>query len=70
MEVSVELPNNLYKNLSHLAETKKKSVDEIIMNAVQKAVEEDLSDFEEQTKIIKQSIKFCSDKEILELANL
>ncbi len=70
MEVSVELPNNLYLNLSNLAETKKKTVDEIIKKAVQKAVEEDLSDFEEQTKIIKNSIKFCSDKEVLELANL
>ena len=70
MEVSVELPKNLYQNLSQIAETKKKSVSEIIKNAVQKAVEEDSSDFEEQTKIIEQSIKFCSDEEVLELANL
>lgn len=70
MEISVKLPNNLYQNVSHLAEAKKKSVAEIIKNAVRKAVAEDLSDFEEQAEIIEQSIKFCSDKEVLELANL
>lgn len=70
MEISVELPNNLYQNLSQIAETKKKSVAEIIRNAAQKLVAEDSSDFDEQVKIIEQSIKFCSDKEVLELANL
>lgn len=70
MEISVKLPNSLYQNISHLAEIKKKSIDEIINNAVRKAVTEDSSDFVEQSKIIEQSIKFCSDKEVLELANL
>jgi len=70
MEISVKLPDSLYQNISHLAQTKKKSVAEIIKNAVKKAVIEDSTDFEEQAKIIKQSIKFCSDKEVLELANL
>lgn len=70
MEVSVKLPNSLYQDVSHLAQAKKKSVAEIIKNAVKKAVIEDSTDFEEQAEIIKQSIKFCSDKEVLELANL
>ncbi len=70
MEISVKLPDSLYQNVSHLAQTKKKSVAEIIKNAVKKAVIEDSTDFEEQAKIIKQSIKFCSNKEVLELANL
>ena len=70
MEISVKLPDSLYQNISHLAQTKKKSVAEIIKNAVKKAVIEDSTDFEEQAKIIKQSIKFCSNKEVLELANL
>ena len=70
MEISLKLPNNLYNDVSHLAQTKKKSVGEIIKKAVKKAVAEDASDFEEQAKIIEQSIKFCSDKEVLELANL
>ncbi|MCY7347135.1 MAG: ribbon-helix-helix protein, CopG family [Pyrinomonadaceae bacterium] len=70
MEISVKLPNSLYEDVSHLAQTKKKSVAEIIKNAVRKAVAEDLTDFSEQAKIIEQSIKFCSDEEVLELANL
>jgi metal-responsive CopG/Arc/MetJ family transcriptional regulator len=70
MEISVKLPNNLYQNVSHLAQAKKKSIGEIIKNAVKKAIVEDSSDFVEQAKIIEQSITFCSDKEVLELANL
>jgi predicted DNA-binding protein len=70
MEISVKLPNSLYQDVSHLAQAKKKSVAEFVKNAVKKAVIEDSVDFEEQGKIIEQSIKFCSDKEVLELANL
>lgn len=70
MEISVKLPNSLYQGVSHLAKTKKKSVATIIKNAVRKAISEDSIDFEEQSEIIKQSIEFCSDKEVLELANL
>lgn len=70
MEISVKLPNSLYEGVSNLAKTKKKSVGEIIKNAVKKVVAEDSVDFEEQAKFIEQSIKFCSDKEVLELANL
>jgi hypothetical protein len=70
MEISVKLPNNLYENVSLLARAKKKSVSEFVQNAVKKAVTEDSTDFEEQAKIIEQSIKFCSDNEVLDLANL
>ena len=70
MEISVKLPENLYQDVSYLAETKQKSVAEIIKNAVKKAVAEDSADFEEKVEIIKQSIEFCSDEEVLALANL
>lgn len=70
MEISVKLPDSLYQDVSHLAQAKKKSVAEIIKNAVKKAVIENSTDFEERVEIIKQSIKFCSDTEVLELANL
>ncbi len=70
MEISVNLPNNLYQSISQLAHAKKKSVGEIIKNAVKKAIVEEANDFEEQAKIIEQSIKFCSDKEVSDLANL
>lgn len=70
MEISVKLSESLYQNLSQLAEVKKKSVAEIIKNAVRKAVTEDSIDFEEQSKIIEQSIKFCTDKEVWNLVTL
>ncbi len=70
MEISVKLPDNLYLDVSRIAETKRKSVAEVIKNAVRKAVLEDEKGFEEKAKIIEQSIKFCSDEEVLELANL
>lgn len=70
MEISVKLPESLYQNISQLAEVKKKSVAELIKSAVRKAVIEDSVDFEELSKIIEQSIKFCTNKEVLSLAVL
>lgn len=70
MEISVKLPNNLYEDVSNIARAKKKSVAEFVKNAVKKAVVDEASDFEERVKIIEQSIKFCSDEEVLKLANL
>ena len=46
------------------------SIDEVITRAILNATLEELSDFQEKVKIIKQSIPFCSDKEIIELSNL
>lgn len=70
MEISIKLPEHLYQDVSQLARAKKKTVAEFVKNAVRKAVAEDAIDFEEQAKIIEQGIKFCSDNEVLELANL
>jgi predicted transcriptional regulator len=70
MEISINLPSSLYQGVSHLAETKKKSVGEIIKSAVRKAVSEEENAFAEQAEIIEQSIRFCSDAEVLALANL
>ncbi len=70
METSVKLPNNLYQDVSNLAQIKKKSVSQFVKNVLRKAVVEESFNFEEHAKIIEQSIKFCSDKEVLELANL
>ncbi len=70
MEISINLPNSLYQGVSHLAEVKQKSVGEIIKNAVRKAVTAEESDFAEQAKIIEQSIRFCSNEEVLALTNL
>ena len=63
MEISVKLPNNLYEDVSALARAKKKSVTEIIKNAVRKAVNE-----ESQTS--ETPLGDCSDEEVLALANM
>jgi predicted transcriptional regulator len=70
MEISVKLPENLYRDVSHLAKTQKKSVKAVIKGAVQTAVEKEVIDLDEQKDLIKQSIKFCTDKEVLALAKL
>ena len=63
MEISVKLPNNLYQDISHLAQAKKKSVAAIIKQAVRKAVTED-------AHIVERPLADCSNSEVLALANL
>jgi predicted transcriptional regulator len=70
MEVTVKLPKNLYKDVSQIAQARKKSVAEIIENAVRKEVAEDEARTKKQVEALKQSVLFCSDKEVLELAKL
>ena len=66
MEISVKLPNNLYQNVSALAQAKKKSVAEIIKNAVRKAVLE----ASEASKAGERPLADCSDSEVLALARM
>ena len=63
MEISVKLPNNLYQNVSALAQAKKKSVAEIIKNAVKKAVAE-------ENETLERPLADCSDSEVLALAKM
>ncbi len=63
MEISVKLPNTLYENVSALAQAKKKSVAEIIKNAVRKAVLE-------ASESIERPLADCSDEEVLALARM
>ena len=63
MEISVKLPNNLYQTVSALAQSKKKSVAEIIKNAVRKAVLE-------ASEKIERPLADCSDEEVLALARM
>lgn len=63
MEVSVNLPKQLYKNVSALAKAKKKSVPEIIKNAVQQIVIE-------QAEAAARPLTGCSDEEVLALARM
>ncbi|MGI9054177.1 MAG: ribbon-helix-helix protein, CopG family [Pyrinomonadaceae bacterium] len=63
MEISVKLPDNLYKNVSHLARAKKKTVAEFVKNAVRKAVDE-------EAETLERPLADCSDEEVLFLANM
>lgn len=63
MEISVKLPNNLYQGVSHLAKTKKKSVGEIIKNAVKKVLAE-------ESETLERPLAGCSDEDVLAIANM
>ncbi|CAN5663383.1 hypothetical protein BH20ACI4_BH20ACI4_08430 [soil metagenome] len=63
MEISVKLPDGLYKNVSHLARAKKKTVAEFVKNAVRKAVDE-------EAETLERPLADCSDEEVLFLANM
>lgn len=63
MEISVKLPDNLYQHVSALARAKKKSVAEIIKNAVHKAVLE-------AAEAVERPLVDCSDEEVLALAGM
>jgi Arc/MetJ-type ribon-helix-helix transcriptional regulator len=63
MEISVKLPDYLYRDVSRLAKTKKKSVSAIIKNAVSRAVSDELED-------LGRPLAACSDEEVLALANM
>ncbi len=66
MEISIKLPNNLYQNVSALAQAKKKSVAEIIKSAVRKAVLE----ASEAPEVSARPLADCSDEEVLALARM
>lgn len=63
MEISVKLPDNLYQHVSALAQAEKKSVAEIINNAVCKAVLE-------AAETLERPLADCSDEEVLTLARM
>jgi hypothetical protein len=63
MEVSVNLSQQLYRNVSALAKAKKKSVPEIIKHAVQQAVVE-------KTEAAARPLTGCADEEVLALARM
>ncbi len=63
MEITVKLPESLYEGVSNLAKTKKKSVGEIIKNAVKKAIAE-------ESKTLERPLVGCSDEEVLAIANM
>lgn len=69
MEVTISLPDKVFANVANLANKTHRRIDEIIAEKIERDFSDEV-DFEEQAEIIEQSIKFCSDKEVLEMANL
>ncbi len=63
MEVTVNLPDNIYRSFKQLAERTSQPIDKIIAEKIQIDSWGDKSDFEE-------NISNLTDEEILELANL
>ena len=69
MEVTISLPEHILANVANVASKTHRRMDEVIAEKLEEGFANEV-DFEEQAKIIEQSITFCSDSEVLELANL
>ncbi|NOT62767.1 MAG: hypothetical protein HOP19_21370 [Acidobacteria bacterium] len=63
IEISLKLSNQLYRNVSALAQSQKVSVAEVIKNAVYKTVSE-------QREPLGRTLAACSDEEVLALARM
>lgn len=63
MEVTISLPEQIFANLSSVASKSHRRIDEIIVEKIKREFSIDAEDLERQ-------ITFCSDKELLELAEI
>jgi hypothetical protein len=63
MEVTLNLSEPVFQHISQIAKTSKSSIGEVIENAFEHK-------FAEETETLKESVKFCTDAEVLQLANL
>ncbi len=63
MEVTISLPEQIFANLSSVASKSHRRIDEIIVEKIEREFSIDAADLERQ-------ITFCSDKELIELAEI
>lgn len=63
MEVTINLPDRIYANLSSVADKSSRRIDEVIVEKIERDFAIDAGELEKQ-------ISFCADKEIFELAEL
>ena len=63
MEVTINLPDKIFANVSSVASKSHRRIDEVIVEKIEREFAVDAEDLANQ-------IAFCSDKEILELAEL
>ena len=63
MEVTINLPDKIFANVSSVASKSHRRIDEVIVEKIEREFAVDAEDLANQ-------IAFCSDKEILELTEL
>lgn len=63
MEVTLNLPENVYRNFSKLAEKKKRRVEDVITDKLQDDFSSEIPDYEE-------TLSSWTDEAVLALANL
>jgi hypothetical protein len=63
MEITINLPEKVFANLSALAQRSRRRLDEVIVERIENA-------FVMEAENLGKQIAHCSDKEILELANI
>jgi hypothetical protein len=63
MEVTISLPEKVFANLSNVANKSHRRIDEVIAEKIER-------DFAINTDELEKQIAVCSDKEILELAEI
>ena len=63
MEITVNLPENVYQNVSSIAQLTDRTIDEIIEETFENR-------FEREVEMLKKSVALSSNNEVLQLANL
>jgi len=63
MEVTISLPEKVFANLSNFADKSHRRIDEVIAEKIER-------DFAIDTAELEKQIAVCSDKEVLELAEI
>ena len=70
MEVTIELPKQLFQDVSTLAKRKKKSVGNVIEQAVLRELHEYSKENAEKEEELERPLADCSDEEVLAIARL
>lgn len=63
MEVTINLPERVFANLSAIAKKSRRRLDEVIVESLEQ-------EFLKEAETLEKQISVCSDKEVLELAHI
>lgn len=70
MEVTIDIPKQIYQDVTQLAKRKKKSVDKIFQQAVLREMQDYCNKNAEKEKELERPLADCSDEEVLAIARL